>query len=109
MSATPPSLSRAVWITIYSVIGLGGVVLDHAVWDLASHPADPKWLMLAALTVATGWIGLEIPKTEISFSFSDTFNIAAAVLFGPSAGAVTAALDGLVLSTQFERPYRTVR
>ncbi|HEX4682595.1 MAG TPA: HD domain-containing phosphohydrolase [Gemmatimonadaceae bacterium] len=95
------------WITIYSVICLGGVVLGHAVWDLASHPADPKWLILAALSVGTGWIMLRIPKTEISFSISDTFNIAAAVLFGPSAGAVTAALDGLVLSAQFDRPYRT--
>src|SRR4051812_47807483 len=107
MSAPVPSFSRVAWITMYSVIGFGSVVLAHAAWDLVSHPADPKWLILVALTAGTGWVMLRIPKTEISFSISDTFNIASAVLFGPSAGAVTAALDGLVLSAQFDRPYRT--
>jgi putative nucleotidyltransferase with HDIG domain len=34
----------------------------------------------------------------ISFSISDTFTIIAALMVGPAAGAVTAALDGLVLS-----------
>ena len=107
MSTPSPSFSRAGWVTLYSVIGLGGMVLVYAIWDLVSHPADPKWLILAALTAGTGWIMLRIPTTEISFSISDTFNIAAAVLFGPSAGAITAALDGLVLSSQFGRTYKT--
>jgi putative nucleotidyltransferase with HDIG domain len=107
MSAPSPPLSRTARTAVYTVIAVGGVVLGHAIWDLVSHPADPKWLILAALTAGTGWIMLRIPTTEISFSISDTFNIAAAVLFGPSAGAVTAALDGLVLSSQFGRTYKT--
>jgi putative nucleotidyltransferase with HDIG domain len=107
MSAPSPPLSRTAWAVLYTVISFGGMVLGYSIWDLISNPVDPKWLILAALTAATGWIMLRIPTTEISFSISDTFNIAAAVLFGPSAGAVTAALDGLVLSSQLGRTYKT--
>src|SRR5438105_6646689 len=50
---------------------------------------------------------LRIPAMPISFSISDTFNIAAALLFGPSAGAITAALDGLMLSSRMESTRRS--
>jgi putative nucleotidyltransferase with HDIG domain len=45
----------------------------------------------------------------ISFSISDTFSIGAALLVGPSAGAVTAALDGLLLSFRMKSSARTSR
>ena len=92
---------------MYAVIVLGAAVLGHSAWQLVTHPVQPQWLILAALTVSTGWVMLRIPAMEISFSISDTFNIAAAVLFGPSAGAITAALDGLVLSYNFALTRRT--
>ena len=68
----------------------------------------PEWLILVALTVASGWATLRIPAMPISFSISDTFNIAAALLFGPSAGAITAALDGLVLSSRMASTRRSI-
>jgi putative nucleotidyltransferase with HDIG domain len=43
----------------------------------------------------------------VSFSISDTFSIVAALLVGPSAGAITAALDGLVLSWHMKNSRRT--
>jgi putative nucleotidyltransferase with HDIG domain len=101
------SLSRPAAIFVAGVIGLGAAVLAHSVWHLLSHPIDARWILLAILTVGTGWVMLRIPSMEISFSISDTFNIAAAVLFGPAAGAVTAALDGLGLSYHFDRSQRT--
>jgi putative nucleotidyltransferase with HDIG domain len=101
------SLSRTAAVCVYAVIVLGAAVLTHSTWHLLSHPIDPRWLIFAVLTVGTGWVMLTIPSTEISFSISDTFNIAAAVLFGPSAGAVTAALDGLGLSYHFASTRRT--
>ncbi|HEX5474480.1 MAG TPA: HD domain-containing phosphohydrolase [Vicinamibacterales bacterium] len=107
MSEEPASLSGSAAVCVYAVILAGAGVLAHSTWHLFVHPADPRWLTLAVLTVATGWITLRIPAVQISFSISDTFNIAAAVLFGPSAGAVTAALDGLVLSSQFTFSRRT--
>ena len=44
---------------------------------------------------------------EISFSISDTFSTAAALLIGPAAGAFTAALDGLMLSFRMQSSTRT--
>jgi putative nucleotidyltransferase with HDIG domain len=78
-------------------------VLAYSIADLIRHPVEPQWLILVMLTVGTSWVMLRVPTMEIYFSISDTFNIAAAVLFGPSAGAITAALDGLVLSRQFTK------
>ena len=94
-------LGRTAAVLVYTVILAGGGILAHSVWDLFTNPVDGQWLILAALTVSTAWLTLRIPTTELSFSISDTFNIAAAVLFGPSVGAITAALDALVLSSQF--------
>jgi putative nucleotidyltransferase with HDIG domain len=101
------TLSRPAAVFVSAVIALGTAVLGYSVWQIASHPVDPRWVLLAALTVGTGWVMLRIPTEEISFSISDTFNIAAAVLFGPAAGAMTAALDGLGLSAHFDRSQRT--
>lgn len=107
-SRTPSPLGRTAAVLVYSVILAGAAVLAHSVWDLVTNPIAPQWLILAALTVSTAWLMLRIPTTESSsFSISDTFNIAAAVLFGPSVGAITAALDGLVLSYQFSASRRT--
>jgi putative nucleotidyltransferase with HDIG domain len=107
-SRTSAPLGRRAAVLVYAVILAGAAVLAHSVWDLAVHPIGPQWLILAALTVSTAWLMLRIPTTESSsFSISDTFNIAAAVLFGPSVGAITAALDGLVLSYQFSATRRT--
>jgi putative nucleotidyltransferase with HDIG domain len=112
-SREPGQLGRTAALLVYSVI-LGGVaVLAHSIWDLVARPIGPQWLILAVLTVSTAWLMLQIPTTEFgsgtsfSFSISDTFNIAAAVLFGPSVGAITAALDALVLSSQFSVTKRT--
>jgi putative nucleotidyltransferase with HDIG domain len=94
-------------VLVWGVIFAGAAVLAYSVWDLVANPIRPQWLILAALTVSTAWLMLRIPTTESVFSISDTFNIAAAILFGPSVGAITAALDGLVLSSQFSVTRRT--
>jgi len=102
------SLRRPAALYVLGAIALGTAVLAHSAWHLATSPVDLRWILLAVLTVATGWVMLTIPSMQISFSISDTFSIAAAVLFGPAAGAITAALDGLVLSFHFVRSRRTL-
>ena len=84
-------LSRGVPLKAYvfGIIAAGVAVAAYSVYDLISHPVGLEWLILVALTVASGWATLRIPAMPISFSISDTFNIAAALLFGPSAGAIT--------------------
>jgi diguanylate cyclase (GGDEF)-like protein/putative nucleotidyltransferase with HDIG domain len=88
---------------------LSGVsIAVYSVSDLVEHPVGLPWLILVALTVVSGWATLRIPAMPISFSISDTFNIAASLLFGPSAGAINAALDGLVLSSRMASTRRSI-
>src|SRR5688572_10436187 len=113
MSGTAPqeptsSLSRRGTAYVSGVILLGAAVLAHSAVDLVVRPVGSAWLILVALTVISGWAALRVPATLISFSISDTFSIAAALLFGPAAGALTAALDGLVLSYRMSISRRTV-
>ena len=83
---------------IASVIGVGALVAAGSLWDVVAHPIGTEWLILVGLSVLTGLATLRIPGIRASFSISDIFNITAALLYGPSAGAIAAGLDGLVLS-----------
>jgi putative nucleotidyltransferase with HDIG domain len=102
------SLSRSARAYVVGVILLGVAIAAYSISDLIRHPVGLQWLVLVALTVASGWAMLRIPAMPISFSISDTFNIAASLLFGPSAGAITAGLDGLVLTARMARTNRTI-
>ena len=108
MKDTLGKLSEPARAYVLAVILFGAAVCVYSVADLFSNPVGPEWLILVALTVASGWARLHIPGMPISFSISDTFNIAAALLFGPSAGAITAALDGLVLTFRFSNNRRSL-
>jgi putative nucleotidyltransferase with HDIG domain len=93
---------------VFSIIVAGVAVAAYSVYDLIRHPVGLELLILVGLTLVSGWATLRIPAMPISFSISDTFNIAAALLFGPAAGAMTAALDGLVLSARMESSHRSI-
>jgi len=101
------ALGRTGTAYVLGVIVAGAVVVAASIAHLVRYPVTNEWLILAALTVASGWAMLRIPAMPISFSISDIFNIAASLLFGPSAGAVCAALDGLVLTARFSSSQRT--
>ena len=60
-------------------------------------------MVLAGLTIVTGWAKLEMPGVYASFSISDTFTMTAALLYGPEAGAVIVSLDGLVISAGLKK------
>ncbi|MDP1569170.1 MAG: HD domain-containing protein [Vicinamibacterales bacterium] len=76
----------------------GIAVLLWAVVDLVVAPPPPEWLALAALTVLTGSFTVKIPGLVARLSVSEPFVFAATLLFGPAAGAITAALDALIMS-----------
>jgi putative nucleotidyltransferase with HDIG domain len=90
-----------------ATIAAGGLVCAHSIAQLLTQPLPTEWLILLALTAGSGWVTLRLPAMPISISFADTFIILTAVLIGPSAGAVTAAIDGLVQSSRMGN--RTVR
>ena len=93
---------------VRSVILLGaGIGLVSAV-ALARSSVDAKWWFFLLLTIASSWATLRVPGMPISFSIADTFIFASALVFGPVAGAITAAVDGLVLSFRMAFSLRTV-
>jgi putative nucleotidyltransferase with HDIG domain len=104
MSSSPRDKSQAIdrraRAYVLGTIAVGMAILVYAAVDLARHQVGVSWMLLLALTVLSGWATLRNPSMPISFSISDIFIMAAGLLFGPSAGAVTAALDALVLSSR---------
>src|SRR5438876_8588147 len=108
MEHNPKSLGGIARAYVFAVILLGGIVALYSIADLIAHPVGMEWLILVGLTVASGWATLRIPGMPISFSISDTFIIAVALLFGPSAGAITAAFDGFVLSSRMVSSRRSI-
>ena len=59
--------------------------------------------MLPALTLISGSITVKIPSLSATLSVSEAFVFTAVLLFGPSAGTVTVALDGLIISLWLQR------
>lgn len=81
-----------------AVPAAGIAVLLWAVVDVVVAPPPAAWLALAALTILTGSFTVKIPGLVARLSVSEPFVFAATLLFGPAAGAITAALDALIMS-----------
>jgi len=100
---------RRAWPLVEAVIGVGVAIVALSAWELITQPVSIALVVLLGLTVTAGWLALRVPQMPISFSISDTFSIAAALIISPAAGAVTAALDGLMLSFRMQSSARTAR
>ena len=81
-----------------TVVTVGMCIVVASLWRIITGPLDERWLVLAGLTVLSGTATLRLPGTAVSFSISDSFTMASALLFGPAAGTVTVAIDSLVIS-----------
>ena len=101
--------SRRATTLIDAVICAGIAIGTFSLWHVATQPVSYALLVLLVVTATAGWLTRLVPTAEISFSISDTFSTAAALLVGPAAGAVTAALDGLMLSFRMQKSSRTPR
>ena len=93
---------------VWGAILAGAGVVAHSIADVLSRPVPAEWLLILALTIVSGLATLRIPAMPISFSISDTFTMMAALLVGPSAGAIVAAVDGLVLSFRLVNDRRSL-
>src|SRR4030095_16250553 len=88
-------VARAYLATVI-VSGLGAVTASLV--SAQQNPLPLQWYMLAALTFVSGSATVNLPTAGASISVSETFVFASVLLFGPSAGTITVALDGLVIS-----------
>ncbi|MBM3791908.1 MAG: hypothetical protein FJW35_16365, partial [Acidobacteria bacterium] len=80
-----------VYLHAVTLSGMGAIL--YSVYRLEGETAGFQWLILASMTLATGTFTVKIPGVDSRISVADTFIFTNLILFGPSAGTLTAALD----------------
>ena len=73
-------------------------MIAESLLQLYRTPIGTQWLLLALLTLISGSAGVELPHSNVTISISEAFVFAAVLLYGPAAGTLIVALDGLVIS-----------
>jgi putative nucleotidyltransferase with HDIG domain len=104
-TAQPLATPRMGWPAFAFVavtIASGALVCAYALWDVFTRPVSIEWLILLGLTFIAGGF-LRVTGVPVTFSISDTFSIVATLIAGPSAGALTAAVDGFILSIRMSK------
>jgi diguanylate cyclase (GGDEF)-like protein len=93
---------------LYAVIVAGGVSILYAAWHMIRNETNCQWLILAALTVIISTFSVKIPAANSKISIGDTLYFTNVLLFGPGAGIITAALEGLAGSLQAQTKSRRI-
>ena len=88
---------------VWSVVAAGWTLITFAAVRLTQSGVDLRWYILVGITGLSAWARLRMPMVPISFSIADSFTITAALLFGPWAGVIVVALEGLVVSFRLRR------
>lgn len=91
---------------VSAVVTLGFLVVSESLYRLASDPPTYQWFLLAALTLISGSATVKLPASYASISISETFVFTAVLLYGPAAGTIIVALDGLVASFWIAKRHR---
>jgi putative nucleotidyltransferase with HDIG domain len=100
VSKTSRPLSPAARWYIYSVAALGIPIGIYCAVTLVRHRVPAEFLVFAALTLLSGRFTLKVPSVEAHFSPSEMFTFTSVLLFGPEAGAITLAADGVLIAWQ---------
>src|SRR5204862_1132942 len=85
-------------VFLWTVISVGVGVITSSIFGLIRHPIESQWFIIAGLTLVSGSATVRLPSVPASISISETFVFTAVLLYGPAAGTLTVALDGLVIS-----------
>src|SRR5207247_5872376 len=94
---------------VWAVVGLGVLVVGNSLHELYDHPPSGyQWFLLAALTLLSGSATVKLPGIYASITISETFVFTAVLLYGPSAGTLIVALDGLIISFWIAKRHREV-
>lgn len=91
---------------LWTVITAGVLAITHSIFQLYREPIGHEWFIIAALTLISGSATVRLPSSYASISISETFVFTAVLLYGPAAGTVIVALDGLVISFWLAKRYR---
>jgi len=101
-------LSRFGRIYVTTIVLAGTGAISQALYSAYTNPIDHGWFILAALTLLTGSFTVNLPSIPATISVSEAFIFSSVLLFGPAAGTLTVALDGLVISFWLQRRKREV-
>src|SRR5882762_8396401 len=104
--ASETGFSRVGKTYLWSVIAAGFAVIAGSMYELYVEPIGNQWFVLAALTLVSGSATVRLPSSYASISISETFVFTAVLLYGPAAGTVIVALDGLVISFWLSKRHR---
>lgn len=84
---------------ILAVIVYGLLVIGASIHQFVVHPiVGYQWFLLAGLTLVSGSATVKLPGVYASITISEVFVFTAVLLYGPAAGTLIVALDGLVSS-----------
>ena len=99
----PRRLSQSGKLYVSTVILGGSFAVVVSLYDICTSQIRYQWFVLAALTVISGSATVKLPSIPASLSVSETFVFTSVLLFGPSAGTITVALDGFIISLWLNR------
>src|SRR4051794_2569794 len=80
------------------VVVAGAITAIQSFVQLYLHHIGWSWAILALLTLVSGSATVNLPALPATVSVSETFVFTSVLLFGPSAGTLTVALDALIIS-----------
>lgn len=82
---------------IIGVVLAGAAAVAQSAYRLYASPLDLQWLILAGLTLLTGFFTVKVPAINARISVSETFVFASVLLFGAEAGTITVLLESLII------------
>ena len=94
-------------VYVRCVIAAGICLLLASIRALVIRPPDLGLTLLVLLSIGSAQVMLRMPGVPISFSVSDIFSFTAALMYGPHAGALVAAIDAAVLSMRLVKSRRS--
>lgn len=92
---------------LWAVPTVGGTALAYSATDLALHQPPAAWLALTAVATLISSYTIRIPGSVVKLSVSEPLVFLSTLLYGPSAGTVTASIDAVVLSLRLSPKLRT--
>src|SRR5204862_5025445 len=104
--ASQSGFTRTGKLYVWTVIVAGFSVVGSSIYSLYLEPIGNQWFIIAGLTLVSGSATVRLPSTYASISISETFVFTAVLLYGPAAGTVLVALDGLVISFWIAKRHR---
>jgi len=77
---------------------MGAAAIALSVHDIVAHPPPWSWLVLAAFTLVSGSLTINIPGVTATISVSEMFVLTAVLFYGTAPATLVVGCDGFILS-----------